>query len=215
MQDLRASLFFDADGVLARTERLVLRRPIGEDVMKYIDAFGGPCPLLAREYRRNEELRADYWKGVQGEDSLYCTICAKETGEFLGYCAIERLKRQCPEIAINLLEHFQSRGLGPEAVLAFMGAFWRVAGVTPFIAKIDPQNIGSQKMFRRLGFVPWGIDTHFINDPAILEGFEEERLEELGGISEELCSLAEEFDVEPRKLLSHVLVFRHPAHMPR
>lgn len=89
MQDLRASLFFDADGVLARTERLVLRRPIGEDVMKYIDAFGGPCPLLAREYRRNEELRADYWKGVQGEDSLYCTICAKETGEFLGYCAIE------------------------------------------------------------------------------------------------------------------------------
>ena len=89
------------------------------------------------------------------------------------------------------------------------------SGVTPFIAKIDPQNIGSQKMFRRLGFVPWGIDTHFINDPAILEGFEEERLEELGGIPEELCSLAEEFGVEPRKLLSHVLVFRHPAHMPR
>lgn len=213
MQNLRASLFFDADDVLTCTERLVLRRPIGEDLMKYIDAFGGPCPLLAREYRRNEELRADYWKGVQGEDSLYCSICAKETGEFVGYCAIERLKKPCPEIAINLLERFQERGFGPEAVLAFMEAFWEVAGVAPFIAKIDPQNITSQKMFRRLGFVPWGIDTLFIDDSAILEGLEEERLEELGGIPEELCGLAKEFDVEPRKLLSHVLVFRCPARM--
>lgn len=68
-------------------------------------------------------------------------------------------------------------------------------------------------MFRRLGFVPWGIDTLFIDDSAILEGLEEERLEELGGIPEELCGLAKEFDVEPRKLLSHVLVFRCPARM--
>lgn len=215
MRDLRASLFFDADGVLARTERLVLRCPMDEDMMKYIDAFGGPCPLLAREYRRNEELRTDYWRGVQGEDSLYCSICTKETGEFVGHCAIERLKRPHPEIAINLLEGFQARGFGPEAVQAFMEAFENVVGAVPFIAKIDPQNACSQKMFRRLGFVPWGIDTLFINDPAILEGLEEEQLEELGGIPEELCSLAEEFGVEPRKLLSHVLVFRRPAHMPR
>ena len=211
MQDLRASLFFNADGVLSRTERLVLRRPIDDDMMRYIDAFDGPCPLLAREYRRNEELRTDYWKGVKGEDSLYCSICAKENGEFMGYCAVERLKRSDPEVAINLLERFQARGFGAEAVLAFVEAFRKVTGPVPFVAKIDPQNIGSQKMFRRLGFAPWGVDTLFIKDPGILERLEEERIEELGGIPEELCGLAEEFDVEPRKLLSHVLVFRGSA----
>lgn len=211
MQDLRASLFFNADGVLSRTERLVLRRPIDEDMMRYIDAFGRPCPLLAREYRRNEELRTDYWKGVKGESSLYCSICARENGEFTGYCAVERLKRPDPEIAINLLERFQARDFGAEAVLAFMEAFRKVTGPVPFVAKIDPQNIGSQKMLRRLGFAPWGVDTLFVKDPGILERLEEERIGELGGIPEELCGLAEEFDAEPRKLLSHVLVFRGPA----
>ena len=196
MQDLRASLFFNADGVLSRTERLVLRRPIDEDMMRYIDAFGGPCPLLAHEYRSNEELRTDYWKGVKGEDSLYCSICAKENVEFMGYCAVERLKRPDPEIAINLLERFQVRGFGPEAVLAFMEAFRKVTG----------------PVFRRLGFAPWEVDTLFIKDPGILKRIEEERIEELGGIPENLCGLAEEFDVEPRKLLSHVLVFRKPAY---
>lgn len=111
MQNLRASLFFDADDVLTRTERLVLRRPIDEDLMKYIDAFGGACPLLAREYRRNEELRADYWKGVQGEDSLYCSICAKETGEFVGYCAIERLKSHVPRSRSICLSAFRQGAL--------------------------------------------------------------------------------------------------------
>ena len=212
MQDLRASLFFNADGVLSRTERLVLRRPIDEDMMRYIDAFGGPCPLLAHEYRSNEELRTDYWKGVKGEDSLYCSICAKENVEFMGYCAVERLKRPDPEIAINLLERFQVRGFGPEAVLAFMEAFRKVTGPVSFVAKNDPQNIGRQKLFRRLGFAPWEVDTLFIKDPGILKRIEEERIEELGGIPENLCGLAEEFDVEPRKLLSHVLVFRKPAY---
>ena len=208
---LESFIFFNADGVLARTERLMLRRPIDEDVMGYIDAFGGPCPLLAHEYRRNEELRTDYWKGVKGEDSLYCSICAKENGEFMGYCAVERLKRLDSEIAINLLERFQARGFGPEAVLAFMETFRKVTGPVPFVAKIDPQNFGSQKMFRRLGFEPWGVDTLFIKDPDLLARLEEERIEELGGIPENLCSLAKEFDVEPRRLLSHVLVFRGPA----
>lgn len=208
---LRASMFFNEEGVLARTERLVLRRPMDEDMMKYIDAFGGPNPLLANEYRLDERLQRMYWESVEKEDSLYCSICAKENGEFLGYCTIEELSGWPPEIGINLLERFQGRGIGPEAVSAFMDVCQRVMGSVPFIAKIEAENACSQKMFRRLGFRPEGIDTFIIKDPIDLERFEQKRLKELGGVPKKLQSLAKEFEVEPRKLLSHLLVFKRPA----
>lgn len=207
MPSLKASMFFN-NGVMARTERLVLRSPQDDDLMKYIDAFGGPNPFLAREYRRDEALRQLYWEGVMtDENSLYCSICTKDGNEFIGYCTIEKLGRKPPEVGINLLKGFQAQGFGPEAMTALMAAFQRISGTTAFIAEIEPDNAHSQKMFRRLGFVPKGIDTFIIKDPEELERFEQKQLEELGGIPEELQALARELNVEPRKLLSHVLVF--------
>ncbi|WP_293825915.1 GNAT family N-acetyltransferase [uncultured Parolsenella sp.] len=196
---------------MARTERLALRHPKDEDLPLFIDSFSGRYPLLAKEYRRSEELRLSYWEGVQGESSLHCSICARENGEFMGYCCVEDLNGQDAEVGINLLERFQARGFGPETIVAFMDAFQRVAGPSSFIAKIDPENLNSQKMFRRLGFLPGGIDTVFIKDPDMLRQFEEMRLGELGGVPERLRALAKEFGVEPRKLLSHALVFRKAA----
>ncbi len=47
--DRTASDFFDADGVFAKTKRLVLRKPEEGDFLDYIDTFlGGLC----KEYRR-------------------------------------------------------------------------------------------------------------------------------------------------------------------
>lgn len=89
-----------------------------------------------------------------------------------------------------------------------MGSIQKVTGSAAFIAKIDPENVNSQKVFRRLGFTPEGIDALFIRDSDDLRRFEDMRLQDLGEIPEGLLGLAEEFGVEARKLLSHVLVFR-------
>lgn len=211
MSDLKASAFFD-EGVMVQTERIILRRSEDSDLMKYIDAFGSSKPLLAKEYRLNETLRQLYWKGVkEDEDPLYCSICDKNNGEFIGYCTVEELNRQPYEVGINLLKSFQAKGFGSEAMAAFISTFQRVSESATFIAKIEPGNVNSQKMFRRIGFVPDSIDAFIIKDFGSLELFEQMRLEELGGIPENLQRLAKEFSVDPRKLLSHVLVFKRPA----
>lgn len=209
MQDLLAAMFFDESGVLARTERLVLRAPADEDAPKYIDAFGNVNPLLAAEYRRNASLMQSYWEeGIKGEASLCCSICMKDGGDFVGYCSVEKLSKRPLEVGINLLPELQAHGFGPEAISAFTESIQRAAGPMDFIAVIEPENVNSQKMFRWLGFKPERIVTLFIKDPDDLRRFEDMRLQGLGEIPEGLLDLAEEFDVQPRKLLSHVLVFR-------
>ena len=202
-------MFFDEPGVLTCTERLVLRAPMDEDKLKYIDTFGSIHPLLAAEYHRNEALMQSYWKeSVKGEASLCCSICMKDGGDFVGYCSVEKLSKRPLEVGINLLPEFQAHGFGPEAIIAFMESIQKAAGPMDFVAVIEPENVNSQKMFRRLGFKPERIATLFIKDPDDLRCFEDMRLQGLGEIPEGLLDLAEEFGVEPRRLLSHVLVFR-------
>lgn len=209
MQDLSAMMFFDEPGVLTCTERLVLRAPMDEDKLKYIDTFGSIHPLLAAEYHRNEALMQSYWKeSVKGEASLCCSICMKDGGDFVGYCSVEKLSKRPLEVGINLLPEFQAHGFGPEAISAFMESIQKAAGPMDFVAVIEPENVNSQKMFRRLGFKPERIATLFIKDPDDLRCFEDMRLQGLGEIPEGLLDLAEEFGVELRRLLSHVLVFR-------
>lgn len=204
MSGLNSSMFFDDEGIFAKTERLVLRAPIDDDLNRYIDAFGGPYPILAREYRIDERLRNFYWEGVKGPHSLYCSICLRESSAFCGYCAVEKLSLEPTELSINLLGEFQAKGIGPEAISALMRVFEEVSGRHFFKVRIEAENENSQRMFRRLGFVPAGIDTFIIKDPDELERFEDARLD---SIDDSICALADEFGVEPRKLLSHVLVF--------
>ena len=60
--DRTASDFFDADGVFAKTMRLVLRKPEEGDFLDYIDTFlGGLCKEYRREDDSGEYLRASYW----------------------------------------------------------------------------------------------------------------------------------------------------------
>lgn len=202
--DLVSSMFFNEGGVFAETERLALRAPLDADMGKYVDAFGEANPGLANWYRLNEEAMPGYWECVKDENSLYCSICARTNGSFLGYCSVEDLASSPFELGINLLGDCQARGVGPEAMRAFMLGLEEVVGPTGFVAKIEVANGNSQRMFRRLGFKPAGIEAFLTEDPQVQRSLEEARL---SSIDEAICALAEEFGVEPRTLLSHVLVF--------
>ena len=97
--------------------------------------------------------------------------------------------------------------LGTMATAAFMQGFEEIAGPTEFLARIESRNSRSQHMFRKLGFIPAGIDAFLIDDPGMLEKLEEMQLD---CIDANLRTVAEEFGVEPRVLLSHLLVFKRP-----
>ena len=87
---------------------------------------------------------------------------------------------------------------------AMLNELGKRLNVTSFAVKIDPDNTASQKLFERLGAVPDGLDTIFIHKEEDLLRCEEDNLHL---IDERLTALASKFEVEPRRLLSHVLVY--------
>lgn len=201
----------DSKGVIAVTDRLVLRRPDKCDKADYIDTIVEDKPFL-RDYKedgdRGRALRDGYWDSVMDDSSLFATVSLKENGAFCGYCSIEKPDIEPYELGINLRKSFQAQGIGPEVISALVDAIEAIMGPKSFAARIDVKNRNSQVMFRRLGFVPAGVDTSFFKDPEFLRRFEEEHLD---CIDDDMRKLAAEFGVEPRVLLSHVLVFERSA----
>ena len=68
-----------------------------------------------------------------------------------------------------------------------------------------PDNYASQALFEKLGAEPNGISEFWIHDEESIRKCEEENLHL---IDEKLCKVAKKFEVEPRKLLSHVLEYK-------
>lgn len=205
--DLKSSMFFNNDGLFAEADRIILRRPAESNVPGFIKAFSAASPAIAKWYEDNSKARDLYWQSINDEKSLYCSICSKQNGEFFGYCTIEDLEKYPFELGINLIAKHHSQGIGSEAIAAFMQGFEEIAGPTEFLARIESRNSRSQHMFRKLGFIPAGIDAFLIDDPGMLEKLEEMQLD---CIDANLRTVAEEFGVEPRVLLSHLLVFKRP-----
>ncbi len=202
----KAGDFFDVNGLFAQTGRLILRVPVQDDLPSYIETFApGLRDAYLQKDERGQKLREGYWSDVVSDGSLFCTIVDITSHKRLGFCCIEELVEDELEVGISLLPQWRGKGFGKEAIQAFMCGVERVAGPRPFIAKIDARNVASQCLFRGLGFVPAGVDTPIFSDPKLLALIEEQGL---CLIDDRLRVLAQEFGVEARTLLSHVLVFR-------
>ena len=79
----------------------------------------------------------------------------------------------------------------------------KISGETEFRCRIFPDNYVSQAMVKQLGAKPNGISECILYGSEI-EKFEEDNLEL---IDENIKIVADEFQVEPRKLLSHILEY--------
>ena len=77
-------------------------------------------------------------------------------------------------------------------------------GKDEYRVKIDPVNYASQSLFIKLGAVPQGIVKYLLRDEEGIRSFEEENIDE---IDDKLVAVAQQFGVEPKKLLSHVLEY--------
>ena len=131
-------------------------------------------------------------------------LTIRKDGAYVGYCGIKSTAEENWEIAIELLPQWTNQGIGFTAITAMMDAIATRLGVSRFRVRIDPGNRASQKLFEKLGAQPNGISEFLIHDQAALEKVEEDNLH---FIDENLIALAAQFDVEPRKLLSHVLEY--------
>lgn len=132
------------------------------------------------------------------------TMTILRYGNYIGYCGINNILKENWEIGIELLPEYTGQGVGYCAISKMLNKIHERLGRDFFIARIDPRNIASQKLFEKLGALPDGITADWTENESIMLQCEEEHLDQ---IDEELINIAKKFNVAPRKLLSHVLKY--------
>lgn len=142
------------------------------------------------------------WKEHIQDKSLMFTI--EVAGEYAGFCGINNLTRENWEIAIELLTNYRNRGIGYVAIGIMLTEIRERLGVKDFRVKIDSDNYASQRLFEKLGAIPYGIAEFMLHKEEDILRCEEEYLNE---IDDRLIQNVEKFHVELRKLLSHVLEY--------
>lgn len=143
------------------------------------------------------------WKEHNEEKSLMLSI--ENMGSYIGYCGIKDTSQSLWEIAIELKRDWTKHGIGYPALSTMLNTISSRLGVTEYRVRIDPVNFPSQKLFERLGAVPNGLSELWLHDQGDLEKCEEDNLHL---IDDRIMEVARKFEVEPRKLLSHVLEYR-------
>lgn len=138
-------------------------------------------------------------------ESFYCIIENPERVP-IGYLGIKDTSADIWELAIELDKQYTQHGLGPRSIVLFLNEVSLITGKTKFKAKVEADNIPSQKCFEKIGSKLIGL----CNGPILKLEEEKERFEEnnLNLIDANMNELADRLGVEPRKLLSHVLEYR-------
>lgn len=158
--------------------------------------------MIGVEKHRSESL---FLLDLCQPESFYCVI-ENPQQETIGYLGVKDTGSDIWEIAIELDKQYTRHGFGSRSIVLFLNEISRVTGKTQFKAKIETDNIPSQKCFERLGAMLVGL----CDGPLLKTLEEKERFVEnnLNLIDENMNELADRLGVEPRKLLSHVLEYR-------
>lgn len=163
---------------------------------------------LQQEYSSLRSLLYDerycekIWRDHTDHISLILTIT--KDGEYVGYCGIKDLSKERWEIVIELLPKWTHQRIGSSAIPAMLDALKCRLSVDHFRVRIDPTNLASQGLFEKLGAKPNGISKFVLQSEEEIQKCEETNLHL---IDDRLVTVAKKFDVEPRKLLSHVLEY--------
>lgn len=125
--------------------------------------------------------------------------------EYAGYCGIKNTTHEQWEIAIEILNKWKHKGIGYRAISIMLDEIKNRLNVSEFRVRIDAENYPSQRLFEKLGAEPNGISEFLLHEEADIRRCEEENIHLL---DERMQQLAKQFNVEPRKLLSHVLEYK-------
>ena len=133
--------------------------------------------------------------------------------EFLGYCEIHDINDAPWELGISLLEMHRGRGVGYAALAQFIPRTARQFDQNGLIAKIEPDNQASIRLFQKLGATPGGIErSPFIPNEDTKRRFAKQHLGLIDDAFEETALL---FGVDAKQLLGNVLLFDVPANPPK
>lgn len=139
-------------------------------------------------------------------ECFYCMVEKANDNALIGYLGIKDASEDIWEIAIELDGQNTHKGFGSRSICLFLNELQRITGKAEYRALVEADNLPSQKCFEKLGANLTGL----CNSPILKLDEEKKRFEDrhLDLIDDNMKVLAARLDVEPRKLLSHVLEYR-------
>lgn len=189
--------------ILCEDPEIVLRKPSDNDLEPYY--------FLKKEYAymksafAKPEYKNELWQEYLSDESLYYTIARKEDNDFIGYCGVKNLNRKIWEIAIEIKSDCCHQGYGYRVLKMYLETVANMSNRHEFASRVDTDNIVSQNLMEKLGFQPYGLSEFLLHREEDKLAAEEEYKDKL---DDRYMALAEKFNVEPKKLLSHVLEYR-------
>jgi len=192
---------FWGSGTLIPVSETILLRPVQPCDHEIFDTLQKANPLI-QSMEDKEPFLDLVWREHNEDKSLMMSIVMDR--DYIGYCGIKNTAQPIWEIAIELLPEWTKHGIGFLALTAMLDEMKSRLGVSKYIVRIEPANMASQKLFEKLGARPSGIVDLWFNEQTTLKKCEEAGLHL---IDDDMIEVAKKFNVEPRKLLSHVLEY--------
>lgn len=192
---------FWKSGTLIPVNETIFLRPVQPCDREIFDTLQKANPLI-QSMEEKEPFLDLVWREHNEDKSLMLSIVKGR--DYIGYCGIKNTAQPIWEIAIELLPEWTKHGIGFLALTAMLDEMKSRLGVSKYIVRIEPTNMASQKLFEKLGARPSGIVDLWFNEQTTLEKCEEAGLHL---IDDHMIEVAKKFNVEPRKLLSHVLEY--------
>lgn len=193
--------FWSFGNISCKSGELLLREVLDSDKNGYLQLQQVYSPF--RSLLQDESFCEKIWRDHTDHTALILSIV--KDGAYVGYCGIKDLSKEQWEISIELLPRWTHQGIGSVVIPAMLDALEDRLSVDYFRVRIEPTNIASQGLFEKLGAQPNGISRFILQSEEEIQQCEETNL---SLIDDTLIAVAQKFDVEPRKLLSHVLEYR-------
>lgn len=205
--EMNVSEFFDERGIYAQDEQIVLQRPNERDKNDFYRIFLED-ELFAR-ISKMMDITQTADEELSKKNKLVCFIYGKDSGTLYGYCGIDNITLELPEIEIKLFKEAQNNGFGTRALRLLMNTFSEKTGVTVFRSRVASDNYICQRVMDKLGAAFAGLSS-IIGETSeygksFIEKLEKKFPEEA---DEKLFAAAEKYNVDPKKLFSHNLEFR-------
>ena len=162
---------FDAGGIFLQTEKYILRRVLQEEKEQYEVLAQAENPDFLQA---SDSVSALAWDELLSEDHLTCSILRKDNGAFCGFCQLQWVFSDTPELGIDLLPEYQKKGVSAEVLPPFLNHAKMLPKNNYFYSKIKKNNIPSQKLAEKIGGICIGTKSLLPkNFPAELIAFAE------------------------------------------
>lgn len=193
--------FWKLGEYIAVEDKFILRKVKDSDKDRFIELQNENN--IVKSMLKEAAYRNMLWNEHIEHKALMFSI--EVNGEYVGYCGIKNTAQEQWEIAIEILQKWKYKGIGYKAIGVMLNEIKNRMNVSEFRVRIDAENYPSQKLFEKLGAQPNGISEFMLHKEEDLQRCEEENIHL---IDERIQELASRFNVEPRKLLSHVLEYK-------